>query len=259
MTDIWVIAPVIESPDHGITQAGEQENLDALGLGPDVTLTCRFLDHGPSSVENEIDDALAVPDLLAKALNAQKSGADGVVVNCMCDPGVKVMRAALDIPVIGPAETAFHLAATLGRRFSILDIGGDTKGMVTEQVEGLGLGHSFASVRGTDIPVVEINDDSGITRQRLLSEGRKAVLDDGADVLVLGCTGFTGTARAIRRDLLAEGIDVPVIDPLPLAIRTLAALIAEGHGHSKRAYMSPTGRKRIRGYDLPELYDVVDE
>jgi len=259
MINIWVIAPVIESPDHGITEAGEQKNLDALGLGPDVKLTCRFLDHGPSSVENEIDDALAVPDLLIKALEAQKAGADGVIVNCMCDPGVKVLRSALDIPVIGPAETAFHLAATLGRRFSILDIGGDTKGMVTEQVEGLGLGHSFASVRGTNIPVVEINDDSCVTRQRLFSEGRNAVLDDGADVLVLGCTGFTGTAKAIAGDLQAEGINVPVIDPLPLAIRTLAALIAEGHGHSKRAYPSPKDKKRIRGYDLPDLYDVVDE
>lgn len=257
--DIWVIAPVIESPDHGITQAGEQKNLDALKLGENITLTCRFLDYGPSAVENEIDDALAVPDLLAKALDAQNSGADGVVVNCMCDPGVKVLRTALDIPVVGPAETAFHLAATLGRRFSILDIGGDTKGMVTEQVEGLGLGHSLASVRSTDIPVVEINDDSGVTRQRLLHEGRRAVLEDCADVLVLGCTGFTGMARSIRQDLLAEGINVTVINPLPIAIRTLAAMVAEGCSHSKRAYISPGTRKRIRGYSLPDLYDVIDE
>ncbi len=258
MTEIWVIAPVIESPDHGISQPQEQSILDALGVAAGVRLTGRFLDKGPSSVENEIDDALAVPDLLVKALEAEAAGADGVIVNCMCDSGVKAARVALDIPVVGPAETAFHLAATLGHRFSLLDIGCDTAGMVGEQVAGLGLSEKFAGVRGTEIAVVDIRDDFTHTTAKLIESGIKAVVEDGADVLVLGCTGFTGLASKVRQGLLSKGIDVPVIDPLPLTIRTLAALIAEGHGHSKRAYSTPAVRKRVRGYDLPQVYEVVD-
>lgn len=256
MTNIWVVAPIIESPDAGLTEAGEQANLDALGIDG-VTLTCRFLKRGPASVENEIDDALAVPDLLARGLEGQKAGADGIIVNCMCDPGVAVLRRALGIPVAGPAETAFHVAASLGCRFSILDIGGDTAAMVRHQVAGIGLLNKFASVRGTNIPVTEINDNSNVVRTRLLEAAQLAVREDGADVLVLGCTGFTGTAAAIRAGLLDEGIDVPVIDPLPLTIRTLAGLIAEGHSHSKRAFPSPGEKKRLKGFDLTDLYDVA--
>lgn len=257
MKTIVVIAPVIESPERGISREHEQANLDALDLGPDFKAVAAFLDTGPSSVENELDGAFAVPGMLIKAVEAQKSGAAGIVVNCMCDPGVKALRVALDIPVLGPAETAFHLAASLGSRFSVIDIGGDTAGMVGVQVAGFALTGKFASARGTDIPVEEIHADADVTASRLREEALKAVRDDGADVLVLGCTGFTGMAGALREQLLANGIDVPVIDPLPLTIRTLAALIAEGHGHSKRGFATPDVKKRLRGYNLPELYEVI--
>lgn len=258
MRTISVIAPIIESPANNITTEKEQANLDAIDLGPEFALAARFLDRGPSSVENQIDEALAIPDLLVKALEAQKEGSAGIVVNCMSDPGVKVLKAALEIPVIGAAETAFHFAATLGHRFGLLDIGADTGPMVNSQVAALGLTEKFAGVRGTDVAVVEIRADLQLSIAKLIKSGIDAVTTDAADVLVLGCTGFTGMADKVRQGLLSKGLDVPVIDPLPLTIRTLAALIISGQIQSKRAYPTPREKKQLRGYDLAELYEVIN-
>lgn len=253
---IYVIAPIIES--QGITQEEAQRRLAPL-MEPDVEIVSVFLDYGPSSIENEIDDALAVPNLLEKAMTAaSEGGADGIVVDCMCDPGVAVLRSALVIPVVGPAETSFHLAATLGHKFSVVDIGSDTAAMVTAQVARFGLARAFASVRGTSIAVEAIGENAEHTFQALGDAALKAVRDDGADVIVLGCTGFTGCAKTVREYLGSHGFDVPVIDPLPLTIRTLIALVREGQSHSKRAFATPApAGKSLRGFKLPQFYKVL--
>ncbi|MGO8141101.1 hypothetical protein AB9F34_34440, partial [Rhizobium leguminosarum] len=49
--------------------------------------------------------------------------------------------------------------------------------------------------------------------------------EDGAEALVFGCTGLMGCAFALREGLLAHGIDVPFIDPIPAAVSFAAALV----------------------------------
>lgn len=254
MKTIYAIAPVIETP--GVSQKDAQNRLDDLS-SPDVKVVSVFLDRGPSSVENELDEALCIPNILEKAMWARCQGAAGIIVDCMADPGVKALRVALDIPVIGPAETAFHIAASLGSRFGILDIGMDTGPMVRDQVDRYGLGAKFAGLRSTGIAVEEIAHDPDQTVSALTRAASLAVLEDGADVLVFGCTGFMGVAKAVRQNLLHQNIDVPVIDPMPLAVRTLIAIINSELSHSKRAFPKPHVKKSLRGYDLPDLYTLL--
>jgi hypothetical protein len=52
------------------------------------------------------------------------------------------------------------------------------------------------------------------------------------------------------------GGDVPVIDPIPLAVQMADALVKTGLSHSKRTYPAP-GRKRMAGYPFPE-YSAAD-
>ena len=73
---------------------------------------------------------------------------------------------------------------------------------------------------------------------------------DGADIIVLGCTGFLGCAEAMHAALLSAGHDVPVIDPVPITVHVAEALAKVGLSQSKRAYPVPD-RKPIGGYDLP--------
>lgn len=251
MRVVHAIAPVI---DPGGGPAADMSGYLASLNQADIELRGAFIPRGPTSVDNELDDALAAPGVIEMALAlAEDPATAGIIVNCMCDTAVKALRRALAIPVIGPAETAFHFAAGLGHRFGIVDVAGDTRPMVEAQVESYGLAGKFAGVRGTDIEVERIGSDRDTLTQ--ISETALLLVEqDDADVVVLGCTGFLGLARNVRAYLVDRGYDLPVIDPFPIAARTMIAMVLEGHCHSKRAFPTPR-RKGLRGYDLPRLYD----
>jgi allantoin racemase len=250
---IYCIAPVIESVT--ITLAGYQSCLDReIANYPDVKLVGRLLERGPSAVENEIDDALSVPDILRIGLEAEQDGAHGVLIDCMLDPGLKALRCAVDIPVVGTAAISFHLAATLGNKFGIVDVCDDTGPMVGAQVRALGLGDKFAGVRGTGLAVEEVASDTALTSRKLLEAAMLAVEKDGADVIVLGCTLFSRMAGALRQSLLDQKLDVPVIAPTTLTIGTLIAIVRSGLAHSKWAFPTPQRKKNLRGYAFPQLY-----
>ena len=78
--------------------------------------------QGPRSIESEYEEAMAVPGIVALAQAAEKDGCNAVISDCFGDPGVRASREVVDIPVIGPAEASFLLAASLGHRFSVVTV-----------------------------------------------------------------------------------------------------------------------------------------
>ncbi len=236
---IYVIGPLVLNQNTLPMSQAMRTVFDRIAAEHGVDILDPYIQTGPSSIMNEVDDALCIPPTLRLALRAKAEGAHGILVNCMCDPGVKALRTLLDIPVVGPAETAFHLAASLGHKFSIVDVGDDTGPMVEAQVHDYGLSSKFASIRGTGVNVEEIGDQN-TTFNAMGAAALAAVREDKADVIVLGCTGFTGCAEAVKGHLEQNNVrGVPVIDPLPLAIRTLIGIVLEGHCHSKKAFPTP--------------------
>ena len=215
-----------------------------------ITLGNTGLDAGPASIENSYEEALSVPDILVKAARAEAQGAAGIVINCMGDPGLAAVRELVAIPVLGPAETSLHLAAMLGRRIGSLNVLDSVRPCVENLLTIYGLRERFASFRSVGIPVLEIDKDPVSTRGHLLQCALSAIREDGADVLILNCTGFTGMADLLMSDLAEQGYSVPVIDPLPLTIRTLASLIQQGLCHSKQTYATPDRGKPLPGYPL---------
>ncbi len=89
-------------------------------------------------------------------------------------------------------------------------------------------------------------------QQALAAKALDAIERDGADVIVLGCTGFLGCAAAIEKHLLAAGHDVPVIDPIPATVCVAEAIAKSGLRHSKRTYPVPRS-KTIIGFDIPDF------
>ena len=84
--------------------------------------------------------------------------------------------------------------------------------------------------------------------QAAVEEAVGAIEEDGAHVLILGCTGMAGLANSIEEDLSRRGItDVPVLDPAVLALKVAEGLADMGLVHSKRSYPIPP-EKKITGY-----------
>jgi allantoin racemase len=215
---------------------------------PDTELSVVHLDQGPASIESRYEAALAAPDVVRKVVEAEKDGMDAVVSNCMDDPGVEAAREMVSIPVIGPAQSAMHVAAMLGHRFSVVGVLERDAPPFYDHAAKAGLAGQMASVRAVNIPVLELEDDRERLVGALVEQAVKAVREDGAHVIIFGCTGMAGLARDVEEGLTAQGIaDVPVIDPGMLAFKLAEALAGMGLSHSKRTYPQPP-EKEIIGY-----------
>jgi allantoin racemase len=227
-------------------------------LGPGVRVTCSAIGSGPASIECELDQALAVPGTLAAVRAAVGAGADAVVINCMGDPGLDAARELTSVPVLGTAQTSMHVAAMLGHWFSILTVVDQLIHVDEAKAASYGLAGRLASVRAVGIPVLDLGADTGHLLTALTEQGLRAVRDDGAHVLILGCTGMLGLADDLATALLNQGVpDVPVVDPLPVTLHVAAALARSGLAHSKRTYPCPPAKPRS-GYEAVLAASVAD-
>jgi allantoin racemase len=235
--------------DPVITKAAEARSLEELSpvARPDTELSAVCVDKGPASIESTYEAALAAPYVVAKIVEAEKDGVDAVISNCMDDPGVEAAREMVSIPVIGPCETSMHIAAMLGHRFSVIGVLEADDRPFHDHARKAGLEGKLASVRAVNIPVLELKDRNRAV-SALVEQSVKAVREDGAHVIIFGCTGMAGMAREVEEGLKRRGItDVPVIDPAILALKIAEALADMGLSHSKRTYPTPP-KKEIVGY-----------
>ncbi len=242
---VRVVTPITS---RGFRAASDFEGL----LGAEDTVSHVEIDRGPASIECEYDEMLSVPDTVAKIVDAERDGADAVVIDCMGDPGLKAGRECVNIPVLGPCETSMNLACMLGNNYSVITVLKRLRGQFENQAKLFGAWEKFASVRAVDIPVLDLEQDPTGTRKTLTEQALVAVEEDGADVIIFGCTGMLGCAEAVREGLLARGYDIPVIDPVPATVRIAASLAASKLSHSKIAYELPPN-KPVVGYDMPPL------
>lgn len=238
---IRVVTPIIS---EGFTSAADFEPI----ARPDVTVTQTILDEGPASIESAFDEALALPDTIAKICQAERDGVDAVVIDCMGDPGMDAGREATDILVLGPAQTAMHLACLLAHSFSIVTVLDAVVPLLEDLAGKYGLAGKLRSVRSVNIPVLELTDHARMM-SALVEESIKAIEQDGAHAIVFGCTGMRGCAEGLRVALAGRGYPgIPVIDPVQAAFKLAEALVDLGLTPSTRTYAAPR-RKEIVGYD----------
>lgn len=200
--------------------------------------------RGPATIESYFDLGLAAAGVvhLLGTMRDELQGLAAVIINCFGDPGLSAARELADVPVLGAGESALHVAGMLGRRVSILAIGKQKVSfqpeprMVVWGMEGL-----FGSLRGTGRGVEHFVGGPSWAENDLVAAAQRAVEEDGADVLVLGCTGMAGLAREVE-----AAVGVPVVEPLAAAV-SLAELVADtGLSHSRRlAYREAPPKVRL--------------
>jgi allantoin racemase len=205
-------------------------------VSPDTTIDIAAPKTGPVSIESRTDEALAVPELLKGVREAEASGYDAVVISCFGDPGLDAAREQVTIPVVASGQSAMHVAAQLGGRFSVLwprDFGGS---WARENPVKYGFAHAYASTRGVGLSVLDLNRDRAGTFERLVRVGRACVEEDGADTLVLGCLSMAFHDVAAE---LSARLGVPVVNPVHASLSLAEMLVRAGIAHSKLAYPAP--------------------
>jgi allantoin racemase len=194
---------------------------------------------GPESIESHYDEALSVPGLLAEIASGEKSGVDGYVIACFGDPGLDAARELARGPVVGIAEAAMRTAAYLGRGFTVVTTLSRTRGRAWELAERYGMRGLCLGVHACDIPVLELDPDA---LDVVTAACARAVEEDGADAVVLGCAGMTDWAAPI-----ADAVGVPVVDGVQSAVLTVQALVEMGLRTGKRDEFAVPPPKRYTG------------
>jgi len=206
---ICILAPV--NTDHY-----NQMLLDAVKpvIPPDVTVEVRNITQGHDCIESRTDwlqNGYPVVQL-AKAIDFD-----------MC--GVEAARECINIPIIGGFPTSAFTALALSQRFSIITILDSTLAMQRGHPQTYGIEDDFASIRAIDCPVNDLANIDVVVG-KAFEAALKAIQEDGAQSILLGCTGFVGVAERVST-LLMQTLQtyVPVIDPNQAGFSFLVSLV----------------------------------
>jgi allantoin racemase len=234
MTKILVLVPF---PMDGDQLANRQAQAATVTLEPGTTLHYKPVKAAPRTYVSQHDYVLADMSLFEAGLDAEKEGYDAVIIDTVSDSGVNALRSVLDIPVIGPGRAMFLNALMLGERFAVLAMWKHWSGLYKKTLTELGMMGRLVAVRSIDIVPDNRNLLGGKEEDvfpKLLDAGRRAIEEDGADVLLLGSTTMH-QAHAY----LAQRLPVPVINPGPLSYKMAEAAIALRLSHSRTGYPKP--------------------
>ena len=196
---------------------------------PETEIVVRNIEKGPKVIESEYDRDYAAHYVVNEVVKAEKEGFDAIIINCFDDPGLHASREVCSTLVLGIGETSITTALLLGYRLAIISTGINAKLLYYRRAIELGIEKRVAYTSGIDVGVLDLRKDEDRVVKLLIREGRKAVDEYGADVIVLGCGGFIGMARR-----LSEELGVPVVDPTETTFKVAESLAKIGVKHSRR-------------------------
>ncbi|MHC8507831.1 MAG: aspartate/glutamate racemase family protein [Rhodospirillales bacterium] len=190
--------------------------------------------NGPAGIQGYLDGAACLPGLLAEAARHKDKNPDAVIVACFDDTGVDALRCMFDAPVIGIGEAAYHTAAMLSVKFSVVTTLARSVPVLENNLARSGLAQKCARVRASGVPVLKLEEGDPESLDRIRAEIRAAVEQDGADAVVLGCAGM-----ADLMNQFSEEFNMPVIDGVVSAVKLAEGLAGGGFKTSKAGAYAP--------------------
>ncbi|MBL9054114.1 MAG: aspartate/glutamate racemase family protein [Tabrizicola sp.] len=194
---------------------------------------------GPASIEGYYDEALSVAGLLKLIRNV--SHADAVIIACFDDTGLDAARCLTDRPVIGIGEAAYHFASMVSNKFSVVTTLARSVPALEHNLLRYGLAARCARVRSSEVAVLELEHPGSDACNRISAEIGRAVTEDRAEAIVLGCAGMADLAGR-----LAAEHGLPVLDGVACAVRLAEAMAGLGLRTSRLGGYAPPPEQKLR-------------
>lgn len=193
--------------------------------------------HGGSLVETREEFLAIAAARVPVVREACESGAwDAIVLLGGGDPGYPQaceVGQRFGIPVTACANAQMHVAAMLGTRFSVLDVSEAHSVHYRELVRAYGFVDRCASLRNLDAPLprgdhpgTRLSDEKAAVEaggtswllDAAMDEAEAAIEQDGAEVLILGCSALYWLQPHLRSGLEQRGWEIPVLEGYSCAI-----------------------------------------
>lgn len=203
---------------------------------PDTNIIAVNPNDGPPSIEGYFDEVFAIPGMIGEM--QKHANADAYIIACFDDTGLDAARCVGTTPVIGIGEAAFHMATLISGKFSVVTTLSRSVPAIEHNLVRYGLATRCARVRASDVAVLELDLPGSDARKRISEEIARAIRDDHAEAIVLGCAGMADLAAS-----LSEEHGLPVIDGVTAAVKLCEGLVSLGLKTSKRGgYLPPRGK-----------------
>lgn len=160
---------------------------------------------------------------MVKLVKEKQEEYDAFIVACHSDPGLDLLKEISAKPVVGICEASLKLATMLGHSFSVVSTGQRPVPHKEALCRKYGVESSLASVVGPR----EFRTDWH-SADSFIETGRRAIQEDGAEVLVLGCAGMGHITKRMEEEL-----GVPVLDGVVCALIVATGLVKAGLSTSK--------------------------
>ncbi|MFW9788799.1 MAG: aspartate/glutamate racemase family protein [Candidatus Thorarchaeota archaeon] len=200
---------------------------------------------GALSIESEIEAYMSIGPMLEWLFNIRKDNKfDAIIIGCAGDPGLGAARELMDVPVIGPAESAYHIACMVADRFSVISPrqagGHDVADDLVARTREMGINSRLASVEFVDMPITEMwgDDPTAVIKQATAAINKAK--EHGAGAVVLGCMSM-----AFRTANADWDVGIPIINPLTAAIKVAESFVDMGIMQSRVTYPAGDFKKLI--------------
>lgn len=189
----------------------------------DTELDVTHLENCPADIDFFYSKHMIEQSLFEAVMVSQEQGYDAVIVGCLYDPGVRIARELVDIPVIGPLEASFQMASYYGHSTMVLTDHRKAVPYILDYARLYGQGDSVRGVDAIDWFVKDMITDRQSVAQDVVRLSKQAAETFRAETVIMGCT----IIAAIYQEYLMEGgtpSEVPIINPNLMALKMAESL-----------------------------------
>lgn len=209
-----------------------REDMLKAALSSEAEISVDCIKRGPDELDCNTDEAFAAAEMVKESIRAEKDGFDAIVIYCFSDVAIDAIRENVRIPVIGPGEVSLAAASMLCNRFTVLTSESVNIPRTYRRLMRNGIAREkMVSVRALDIPIGELRSEPKATERYVKEVCIKAIEEDHADGIILGCLGMAGYG-----DKLETELPIKVIDPAFVAVAYAELSVRTGMVHSKSVY-----------------------
>jgi len=177
-------------------------------------IECKSSSGAPEFIET-YEDEIKTATGMVQVLHKNENKYDGFVIACHYDPHLDAMKEMSSKPVVGIGEASMKIASILGHRFSIITTDDHSIPIHEDLVYKYHLENQLESIRA---PLIV--DQNLLEQETYLRTAQRAITEDMAEVIVLGCTGLAGLDKMIQKK-----IGVPVLDGVICALIIVTGLV----------------------------------
>lgn len=199
-------------------------------------------EKGPIGLESYYHNYLASVEVHKVIVDAEKNGYNGVVIACYGDPGIEAAKELVNIPVVGITEASYALARMLATKFLVVVSAETAVPRQIRYIKSLGIPDFQYAVRPIGLTVLGVMSDRMSAKDLIAENCKIALKETGSELIVMGCSGFSG----LRADL-EDQLQVPIIDPVVAGVHICTTLIRMGLAQSK-----------VSTYKTPPVFEIKE-